>query len=151
MSINLTLLGQAISLFIFVWFCMKYVWPPIINALHERDKRIADGLAAAAAGQNKLVEADQRLSDLVDEGNSMPMRSSPRHKNAGTRYWKRQNTWPGRKANDWLKRPMPRLNGNVHRPGTSYDRRWLYWHWPAPNGSSCAKSTKMRMTKYWPG
>ena len=68
MSINLTLLGQAISLFIFVWFCMKYVWPPIINALQEREKRIADGLAAADAGQNKLVEADQRLAELVDEG-----------------------------------------------------------------------------------
>ena len=68
MSINLTLLGQAISLFIFVWFCMKYVWPPIINALQEREKRIADGLAAAEAGQDKLVEADRRLADLVDEG-----------------------------------------------------------------------------------
>ncbi|MCY4361564.1 MAG: F0F1 ATP synthase subunit B [Gammaproteobacteria bacterium] len=68
MSINLTLFGQAISLFIFVWFCMKYVWPPIINALHEREKRIADGLAAADAGQDKLVEADQRLVELVDEG-----------------------------------------------------------------------------------
>ena len=68
MSINLTLFGQAISLFIFVWFCMKYVWPPIINALHEREKRIADGLAAADAGQDKLVEADQRLAQLVDEG-----------------------------------------------------------------------------------
>ena len=68
MSINLTLLGQAISFFIFVWFCMKFVWPPIINALHEREKRIADGLAAAEAGRNKLVEADQRLSELVDEG-----------------------------------------------------------------------------------
>ena len=68
MSINLTLFGQAISLFIFVWFCMKYVWPPIINALHEREKRIADGLAAADAGQDKLVEADQRLVQLVDEG-----------------------------------------------------------------------------------
>ena len=68
MSINLTLLGQAISLFVFVWFCMKYVWPPIINALQERETRIADGLAAAEAGQEKLVEADQRLTDLVDEG-----------------------------------------------------------------------------------
>ena len=68
MSINLTLLGQAISLFIFVWFCMKYIWPPIINALQEREKRIADGLAAAEDGQNKLVEADRRLSELVNEG-----------------------------------------------------------------------------------
>ena len=68
MSINLTLIGQAISLFIFVWFCMKYVWPPIVNALQEREKRIADGLAAAEAGQDKLVEADRRLVELVDEG-----------------------------------------------------------------------------------
>ena len=68
MSINLTLIGQALSLFIFVWFCMKYIWPPIINALHEREQRIADGLAAAEAGQDKLVEADRRLLELVDEG-----------------------------------------------------------------------------------
>ena len=68
MSINLTLIGQAISLFVFVWFCMKYVWPPIVNALQEREKRIADGLAAAEAGQDKLVEADRRLVELVDEG-----------------------------------------------------------------------------------
>ncbi len=68
MNINLTLLGQAISLFVFVWFCMKYVWPPIINALQEREKRIADGLAAADAGQNKLAEAEQRSSELVGDG-----------------------------------------------------------------------------------
>ena len=68
MNINLTLIGQAISLFIFVWFCMKYIWPPIINALQEREKQVADGLAAAEAGQNKLVEADRRLSELVNEG-----------------------------------------------------------------------------------
>ncbi len=68
MNINLTLIGQAISLFIFVWFCMRYVWPPIIQALEEREKRIADGLAAAEAGQHKLTEAEQRLSDLVNEG-----------------------------------------------------------------------------------
>ena len=68
MNINLTLIGQAISLFIFVWFCMKYIWPPIINALQEREKQVADGLAAAEAGQNMLVEADRRLSDLVNKG-----------------------------------------------------------------------------------
>lgn len=68
MNINLTLLGQAISLLVFVWFCMKYVWPPIINALQEREKRIADGLAAADAGQNKLAEAEQRSSELVGAG-----------------------------------------------------------------------------------
>ena len=47
MNINLTILGQAIAFFIFVVFCMKYVWPPVITALQERQKKIADGLAAS--------------------------------------------------------------------------------------------------------
>jgi F-type H+-transporting ATPase subunit b len=44
MNINLTLLGQAISFALFVFFCMKFVWPPMTAALAERQKRIADGL-----------------------------------------------------------------------------------------------------------
>jgi len=47
MNINATLIGQAIAFFLFVVFCMKYVWPPILQALEERTKKIADGLAAA--------------------------------------------------------------------------------------------------------
>lgn len=44
---NATLLGQAISFGMFVWFCMKYVWPPIIKAIEDCQKKIADGLQAA--------------------------------------------------------------------------------------------------------
>ena len=44
MNINLTILGQAISFGIFVWFCMRYVWPPLIKVLEERAETIADGL-----------------------------------------------------------------------------------------------------------
>ena len=47
MNMNATLLGQAIAFFMFVVFCMKYVWPPIMEAIEERQKKIADGLAAA--------------------------------------------------------------------------------------------------------
>ena len=47
MNINLTILGQVVSFAIFVWFCARYVWPPIVNAMQEREKKIADGLAAA--------------------------------------------------------------------------------------------------------
>ena len=48
MNINATLIGQSVAFFIFVLFCMKFVWPPVIAALHERQKKIADGLDAAA-------------------------------------------------------------------------------------------------------
>jgi len=67
-NINLTLLGQAISFTIFVWFCMKYVWPPILRALQERETQIADGLAAAEKGQETLVQAEQRHGELIEEG-----------------------------------------------------------------------------------
>ena len=68
MNLNLTMLGQAIALGIFVWFCMKYVWPPIIGALAERETLIADGLAAAEKGRHDLELAEKRAADLMREG-----------------------------------------------------------------------------------
>jgi F-type H+-transporting ATPase subunit b len=56
-NLNLTLLGQAITFAIFIWFTMKFVWPPIMQAIQKRQQEIADGLAAATAGQNSLEQA----------------------------------------------------------------------------------------------
>ena len=67
MTINATLLGQAISFALFVLFCMKFVWPPLIGALRERQATIAEGLAAAEksaqAQELAQVEADQMIAD----------------------------------------------------------------------------------------
>ena len=60
MNINATLLGQAIAFAMFVWFCMKFVWPPIIAALEERKAIIADGLAAAERGAHEKELAEQK-------------------------------------------------------------------------------------------
>ena len=68
MNINLTLLGQAISFAIFVWFCVKYVWPPVLAALEERENRIADGLAAAEKGQQDLANAEVRIEEELQKG-----------------------------------------------------------------------------------
>ncbi len=67
MNINLTLLGQLITFIVFVWFCKKYVWTPIINALAERRTTIADGLAAADKGQAAQAEGEKAAVILVDE------------------------------------------------------------------------------------
>jgi len=64
---NLTLLGQTIAMIVFVWFCMKFVWPPLVNALDERRKQIADGLAAAEDGRKALEEAQARFEETVRE------------------------------------------------------------------------------------
>lgn len=65
MNINLTLIGQSITFALFVWFCMKFVWPPIIAALDERKTKIADGLAAAEKGQHEEELAKQRAIDTL--------------------------------------------------------------------------------------
>nr|BET44494.1 MAG: F0F1 ATP synthase subunit B [Candidatus Aschnera chinzeii] len=60
MNINSTILGQCIVFFIFVWFCMKYIWPPIILIIEKRQKDISDSLSAAeqAKKQLKLITVD---------------------------------------------------------------------------------------------
>ena len=68
MNLNLTMLGQAIAFAIFVWFCMRYVWPPIIGALAEREKRIAGGLAAAEKAQRDLEDAEAKTAEMLQEG-----------------------------------------------------------------------------------
>lgn len=67
MSINATLIGQMITFAVFVWFTMKYVWPPITKAMQDREKRIADGLAAAERGQRDLELAKTRATEIVQE------------------------------------------------------------------------------------
>jgi F-type H+-transporting ATPase subunit b len=75
LNINLTLIGQAISFAIFVWFCMKFVWPPLTSALEERKKKIADGLAAAELGQQALEKAKEevgiKLADAKSEAKNI--------------------------------------------------------------------------------
>jgi|TARA_R110001606_G_scaffold346892_4_gene495996 F-type H+-transporting ATPase subunit b len=67
MNINATLIGQAIAFLIFIGFCMKYVWPPIIEALDERKKKIADGLAAAERGKHEQELAEKRAQQVIHE------------------------------------------------------------------------------------
>jgi F-type H+-transporting ATPase subunit b len=67
MNINATIFGQAIAFLLFVAFCMKVVWPPIMRALAERKKQIADGLAAAEKGKHELELADKRVVEVLRE------------------------------------------------------------------------------------
>ena len=63
MNINATLIAQTIMFILFVWFCMKFVWPPIMQALSDRKKQIADGLAAGERGKQELEQASKSAAD----------------------------------------------------------------------------------------
>ncbi len=67
MNLNLTLIGQAIAFAVFVWFCMKFVWPPVMQALQERQKKIADGLDAASRATRDLEVAQEEANETLRE------------------------------------------------------------------------------------
>jgi len=67
LDINMTLIGQTIAMIVFVWFCMKFIWPPLMNAIEERQQEIADGLAAAERGQQSLDKAQAEAEEVVAE------------------------------------------------------------------------------------
>jgi len=66
-NFNATLIGQLIAFTVFVAFCMKYVWPPIIAAIEERQKKIADGLAASERAEKDLELAQSSVTDKLRE------------------------------------------------------------------------------------
>jgi len=67
MNFNFTLIGQLLAFTLFVWFCMKYIWPPMLNILEEREKEIADGLNAASDGRRELKEANVKKEEILAE------------------------------------------------------------------------------------
>ena len=70
MDFNATLIGQAIAMLVFVWFCMKYIWPPLMQALEDRRKHVADGIAAGEKGKRDLVSAHEQAQSIVAEARS---------------------------------------------------------------------------------
>ena len=67
MDINATIIGQSIAMIVFVWFCMKFVWPLITDMIEERQTTIAEGLAAAEKGSRALEEAEKEKAVILDE------------------------------------------------------------------------------------
>jgi F-type H+-transporting ATPase subunit b len=70
MNLNLTLIAQAVSFALFIWFTVKFVWPPMLRAIETRQKTIADGLAAAEQGRRSLETSTRQAEDAVREARS---------------------------------------------------------------------------------
>ena len=101
MDINMTLIGQTIAMIVFVWFCMKFIWPPILNALEERQKQIEEGLAAAdkrqeaheaaeAQAQEIIAEARQQATGILDQAHARANEIVAEGKDAGVKERERQ-------------------------------------------------------------
>ena len=65
MNINATLFAQMITFGILIWVTMKFIWPPLTQAMDERAQRIAEGLAAADRAKAELKDADARVAEEI--------------------------------------------------------------------------------------
>ncbi len=67
MDINLTLIGQTIAMIVFVWFCMKFIWPPLLAAIEERQEKIAEGLVSAEKAKQTLEQAHAEAETIISD------------------------------------------------------------------------------------
>ncbi len=67
MEIGMTLLGQALSFALLIWFTVKFIWPPLMVAIEERQQKIAEGLAAADRSQKDLAQTQDKVNEALKE------------------------------------------------------------------------------------
>jgi len=83
MNMNATLILQSIAMMVFVWFCMKFIWPPVLKAMDERRAKIADGLAASDRAEKALADAnkdvEQQIKAARDKAGEIIDQANQRH------------------------------------------------------------------------
>lgn len=124
MDFNLTLIGQSFAMIVFVWFCMKKVWPPILGAIEARQQEIADGLAAAERGKESLVSAEAEIqaeikkarteaSEILDQAHSRANEIIAEGKDEGVRERERQLTAARAEIEQETSKAREELRGQV--------------------------------------
>ena len=125
MDINIgTLGGQMLAMIVFVWFCMKYIWPHIMGAIEERQEKIAQGLAAAEQGAEQLdrakaeadeiiAEARRQATQILDQANARANEIVADGKNEGVRERERQLSAAKAEIEQETNRAREELRGQV--------------------------------------
>ena len=88
MNLNATLLGQMIAFGLFVWFCWKFVWPPLLAAMEERAKKIEQGLKDSEAGAKKIVEAEEESKKMLAKAKLEAKQIMDNEKTQSEKIWK---------------------------------------------------------------
>ena len=66
MNFNYTLIGQLLAFILFVWFCMRFIWPQLLEIIETREKEISEGLEAASRGKRELEEAETKKTEVME-------------------------------------------------------------------------------------
>ena len=115
MNFNATLIGQMITFGLLVLFTMKYVWPPIIQAMQDRQKRIADGLASAERGSTSRNWLRPRPRRCSRKPNSKPPTSLPKPTSAPTKSSSNRNWMPAPRGSRQFAAAQTEIEQEINR------------------------------------
>jgi len=136
MDINMSLIGQMITFAVLVWFSMKFVFPALNNALDERAKRIADGLAAADQGQASMAVAEKRAQEALNSAREeASQRVADAEKRAQLVAEEIKQKCTKLKLRVSLRKPSRTPNSNCRKHANNCALRWLTWLSRVPSRS----------------
>ena len=127
MSINGTLVAQAIVFALLVLFTMKFVWPPIAAALDERAGKIADGLAAADKAKSELSSANKRVEEELTKSRTETAARLADAERRGQAIVEEAKAKPWKRATRLLPPPKLKLINNPSRRASNCVSRWPHW------------------------
>jgi len=144
-NMNATILGQAIAFVIFVWFCMKYVWPPLMAAIEKRQKEISDGLASAERAKKDLDLAQANATDQLKKAKAEAQVIIEQ----ANRFWTKLKLKQNRNAPKSLHKRRLKLMLSVNVHVRSCVSRSLSWLLLAPRRSSNVPWMKLLTATSW--
>ncbi len=115
MDLNATIIGQSIAMIVFVWFCMKFVWPLVMEIIEERQTQITEGLAAADKGSRALEEAEVEKTTILDEARGQAREIIDQANNRGSSIVDEARTEAGSEKDRILASAQAEVEQESHR------------------------------------
>lgn len=150
MNLNATLVAQLVVFFILAWVTMKFVWPPIVKALDERAKKIADGLAAADKAKSDLAHAEKKVVEEMRKARESARTSVPLLKSRPQYSSTKRAPKPPESLPRPVKPPKPKPASLLSVPRKPCAIRSPIWLSLVPRRSSARRSTLRPMLTCWP-
>lgn len=153
MNINATLIGQSVAFLIFVLFCMKYVWPPVITALQERQKKIADGLDAANRAARDLELAQEKAGQQLREAKAQAAEIIEQSKKRAAQLVEEAREQARVEADRVKAQALAEIEQEINSVKDALRAKWVPWLLAVLKKSLAPQSIKTRMRSWltnWP-
>jgi polyhydroxyalkanoate synthesis regulator phasin len=139
MNIGITLVIQGLAFFAVAWLVMTFGWPNIMSAIEERQKKIADGLAAADRGQKDLDDAKAQAAEIVKEARVKAAQVIDQANRRSNALVDEARAPPPQKRTVWWPPPATPSPSTRPAPAASCALKWPLWLFRAPASCSVAK------------